>query len=368
MATRFRFRNIIFIGALYFLLFGSCGGDTGPVPGNSDVAAPVVVAGIVDGIPIVEWNSVTDADSYDVYRSEDDGEFEFIGNVDDREQFVDSDGLQDKDLSYAVVTLSGAKRSPLSAPTGVIFVNVQNVYAEKFNSVNSIEVSWDKHEQADSYTLKRFDSASQAEVDATTIIENHSPPSSLLTVVYEDSTADPEKTYWYRVYWNENSTVHGSNSNLEFGICSIDSDYNEPENNDYQSLLVLIDPTDATAAGVGTAIQNYLYSVNDQAGGRVDDVDWFGMEAPENTAYTIEIIFDSGDLHQFDIANEIKVYAKYGTYYQLKTGSVVGNTYQYVLEQDVIDVNVPIYFQIIPTVSSAEDVYGSYTVQIKNGF
>lgn len=360
---------IILLLAVITVLFYSC--DVNP-PDTDGLDSPDNVnAELVGGYPVVSWEDSEGAEGYTVYVSEDGGDFVEVGQTSGEMEFTDPVPFGASDLQFAVRSFAGSNHSPLSAPSGVIFVNVQNLFADKFNSPSKIDLRWDRHEHAESYTVIRFDAASQDVSDATTLVSEMIVSDLLLVISYDDTTAEMDETYWYRVYWNhEDGSVNGQDVDMELGICSGEADYNEPDNNDYMNLPVLIDPADGSAAGVVSPISNYFYSVNDGSGSRFDDIDWFGISDPLNTAYSIEFVFsDISDPQQFDPETEINVYARYGNNsILLDSANAVGDTFTYVLSTEIANAGFPVFFKLVPIVSASDDRYGQYTFQVTDGF
>lgn len=328
-----------------------------------------VQVSLLNGFPVVSWDGVSGADNYGVFVSQDGGDFSHVGNSASISDFQDPTPFGASDLQYAVRSYSGEGHSVLSAPSGVMFVNVQNVYADKFSSANKIEIRWDRHEQADSYTIKRFDSANQAEDLGTVVLADYTPNSALFNISFDDTNADLEETYWYRVYFINDLIIEGENAPLQLGICSSSLDYNEPDNNDYQTLdpNTIINPADSAAEGVFAPISNFLYSINNDSGGRFDDIDWFGIDDPVNTVYTIEYVFDPST-YQLDPRTEINVAVRFNDNIRiLSQSNALGNKFSYILEQDILDANCPLYFKLIPVVGADADKFGNYTFQVKPG-
>ncbi len=104
----------------------------------------------------VSWNAVDDAEGYNIYRRQDEGESEFIARVEGAEatQYFDSDLISGKRYYYKIKAINAVGEGDMSDEKRRTFIaSPQNYKAESKNGY--LNISWDKVIGADEYFVYR---------------------------------------------------------------------------------------------------------------------------------------------------------------------------------------------------------------------
>jgi hypothetical protein len=349
---------------LITVFWTSCTNPSGGGPGSGELKPPSYVEVTIEkGEPVITWDTVDDAEGYYLYKKAGKGKFLDTGIIVSGTEYIDIGGFAGLDIQYAVKSFAGTSRSPLSAPSGVVFVNVQNVWATRFQYGDRIELSWDRHSQADSYNIYRCTSAdgSGAEMIGTVANDPNETSFILIDDGEEPHPAAGNTPYWYRVVWVESAVEYGTSGFVSLGIYGDEVDYNEPFNNDYYDL------DNQSPIGIGSgSITNYLYSINNGNGSRDDDVDWFRFENP-SAAVKVKVVYIisnpvSGEDFEADQISFALREAD-GSSILLSTTPDDSISDRIIYEFYDLDSNDDFYFMVRAVVGENANVFGKYTIQ-----
>ena len=170
----------------------------------------------IAGYWIVEiwWNWLDGSDAYELWRSEDGGSFQEIGGWTSDTYFVDygyflsPEGIKPgSTYSYKVGGhFEEGGFGPLSevvSETVPAFIAPQNLIASWSGDGQSVLLNWDPVDPADGYRVYRSQSIDGSYSEIGTISES----------IYQDNSADPDTTYFYKV--------------LAYSYTYFDTDYSE---------------------------------------------------------------------------------------------------------------------------------------------
>ena len=139
----------------------------------------------------LEWNEVDDADGYYIYRREEGGEYEYVGETENT-FFTDTTAKTKTTYYYGVAAYNSAGQGSIQGDAMVTTGNGQVKNVEVKNAVfNGNTVSWDGLEGATGYMVYRRLGSSGSFEKLT--------PNGITEDEYTDNTALCGKTYQYRV-------------------------------------------------------------------------------------------------------------------------------------------------------------------------
>ena len=358
------------------LYVGCSGPGGGGLPDGHDILPPEQVEVKVAGNdPILTWAGVSGAEGYVIFRKQGSGDYYVdTGHTVSGTTFTDTGVLANPGAAsfrYAVASYAGEKRSVLSTPTGVVYVNVPNVWASRFEYADKVVLEWNRHDTAVSYKIYRTDNPTSGAPEFVAQV-----PGSATQTEYslenteslpDGHTAEAGTPYYYRVTWIDSSSIeHGANDAPYFmGIHGDAVDYDEPHNNDYMKLSA----SDAVSPYVvpATLLTGYLYNIYDGSKDRVDG-DWFRIADP-NDLLKITVQVDLAGKPSDFLENELRFAVRYGssgsTEELFTTG--VNNagkiTYTLIYEHAGIDsANVDVYFLLSTETKRALDLFGKYAI------
>ena len=156
-------------------------------------AAPSLTAKIdtATGKPSLSWGKVTGAVGYDIYRSDNGGEYVLIAPHTSTVSYLDTDTRADNKYSYKVVALGRIEAfdSAASAEKTVTVTVGQPKLTGTINDQGKAVITWLSVEDAEAYIVYRSTSSSKSYKAIETVTD----------LSYTDTAITAGKTYYYKV-------------------------------------------------------------------------------------------------------------------------------------------------------------------------
>jgi fibronectin type 3 domain-containing protein len=342
---------IILISIIFYLFCFSCGG-----PGATGAVAPSNVTASRNGEDIhVSWSSVAGADSYRVYRRENNGPFTGISGDIPMTTYTDSACPKDAVIAYTVRSVAGSKES-LSAPaSNSVAAWVQNINISKLYYADRISLSWDIHpEDPEEFRVYRYESGASIvpQKTYTGILNN------FFDDVY-DAASNPiveEDMYYYRVTWVDHGIEYGNDSPLEFGLYSSRIDENEPNET----------ADNAVSLGLNlSASASIIYSYGTAVGSNDEDIDWYRYSGTAGEAFYVNVDIPADADSKDFTPGELYIRFFYNDAY-IGPGQIVNPGSNVFLFDDFQGATGPVdvFFEIYTSVATIKDVIDQYEISV----
>ncbi len=156
------------------------------------------------------WKAMSNADGYEIFRSEDGGSYTIIAQIDDpsKTTYTDKDVFSEITYSYRIRPLHYLYKNEgygkKSAAVTASYIDPPEMKNAKARTDGKVKVTWTKAGGASKYVLRRSDSEDGTYTTIATL-------KGETATSYIDTKVEIAKTYYYRVKaYNEHGIVMGS--------------------------------------------------------------------------------------------------------------------------------------------------------------
>ncbi len=303
----------------------------------------------------VSWTTNIDELKYEVYKSINHGQYNYIGEC-SLGEYTDNNVSAGNDYQYYVIIYHSDGLVEVSdysniayLPTGDYMIGgLLNASVLTYN--NKIALSWNAVNGVTGYAVYRYFSKTDTDPVRLTTSANNFDDISCLTGV----------PYFYKVACIVNEREYLKNDYFAFGLYYTNVDYYEPDNNDISNMI------DDTTTIFDEENPPVIYSVTDGLGNTLEDIDFYKYRGPVQMVFVYITLpsgtpFNDGELTFRWYFNG----SYYGSAEPINTGTV--NMFSFD-DFGVTSGTVDLYCEVIINTASGINKVGSYNMEITTGF